>query len=40
MKKIKKILPIVLVFTLSLLFVFSVSAEIETNNSKIIYGID
>ncbi len=40
MKKIKKILPIVLVFTLSLLFVFSVSAEIETNNSNIIYGID
>ena len=40
MKKIKKILPIVLVFTLSLLFIFTVSAEIETNNSNIIYGID
>ncbi|MBR5057595.1 MAG: hypothetical protein IKX04_03420 [Clostridiales bacterium] len=40
MKKIKKILPIVLVFTLSLLFVFTASADVETDRFDIIYGID
>lgn len=40
MKKIKKILPIVLVFTLSMLFIFTASADVETDRSDIIYGID
>lgn len=40
MKKMKKILPIVLVFTLSMLFIFTASADVETDRSDIIYGID
>ena len=40
MKKIKKILPILLVFTVSLLFAFSAFADVETDRSDIIFGID